>query len=95
MSSVDVVERYLYENVTETSCLGAIFTCSIYDVAVMCYFGLDLTKSKYKNHVLFRYGLSSTTAELHGDIKGRCKVLSRNDYPFCRMCSIYAMHKAS
>ena len=51
MSSVSVVETYLYENVTETfclgvvasstdgyiavtSCLGAIFTCLMYDVAV-------------------------------------------------------------
>ena len=44
MSSVGVVETYLDENMTESSCLGAIFTCSIYyDIAVMCYFGGVLT----------------------------------------------------
>ena len=29
MSSVGVVETYLYENLTETSCLGVIYTCSM------------------------------------------------------------------
>ena len=84
MSSVGVVETYLYENVTETSCLGAIFTCSIYDVAVTCYFGGVLTSPNQnkKNDVPFRCGLYSTTAELHGNIIGRCKVLSRNDIDF-------------
>ena len=43
MSSIDVVETYLNENVTETSCLGAIVTCSIYDIAVTCYFDGVLT----------------------------------------------------
>ena len=37
--SVGVVETYLYENMAEMSCLGALFTCSIYAVAVTCYFG--------------------------------------------------------
>ena len=43
MSLVGVVETYLYEHVTEMSYLGAIFTCSICDVAVTCYFGGALT----------------------------------------------------
>ena len=60
-----VGDTYLYKNVTQTSCLDAIFTCSIYDVAVTCFFGgiLDLTKSKHGNYVLLRYGLNSTKAQ--------------------------------
>ena len=38
-----------------------------------------LTESKHENYVQFRYGLNSTTAELHSDVIGRCKVLIRND----------------
>ena len=33
---------------------------------------------KHKNDVLFWCGLNSTIAELHGDVIGSCKVLSRN-----------------
>ena len=40
MSSVGVVETYPNEDVTETSCLGAIFTCSIYYVAVTYFDGV-------------------------------------------------------
>ena len=84
MSSVGVVETYLYENLKEMSCLGAIFTRSIYDIAVMCYFGgvLTLPNKKIKNDVPFRCGLNSTIAELHGDVIGRCRVLSHNDVAF-------------
>ena len=32
LSFVGVVETYLYENMTETSCISAIFTCSICDI---------------------------------------------------------------
>ena len=78
MSSVGVVETYLNEYVTEMSSLDAIFSCSIYDVADKCYFGgVEL---KHKNYVIFRCGLNSTTAELHGDVIGRCIVLSYYDF---------------
>ena len=50
-----------------------------YDVAVSCYFCLDLAESKHKSHVLFRCGLNSTIAELHGNVTGSCKVWTRND----------------
>ena len=43
------------------------------------FWSLDVTKSKLKNNVLFRCHTNSTTAELNGDIIGRCKVLSCND----------------
>ena len=43
MSSVGVIETYLYDNVTETSCLGAIFNCSIYDIKIKSYLGVVLT----------------------------------------------------
>ena len=46
---------------------------------VIFWWSLDLTKSKHKSYVLLRSGLNSTTAELHGDIIGKCKVLSCND----------------
>ena len=47
-----------------------------YEVAVTCYFGGVLTST---NQDIKNCGLNSTTAELHGDVIGRCKVLSRND----------------
>ena len=77
-----VVETYLYENVTETSCLGAIFTCSIYDVPVTCYFGGVLTSLNQNIKIMS----NSTTAELHGDVIGRCKVLSLNDVAVTLNC---------
>ena len=46
---------------------------------MLFWLSLDLTESKHKSCVLFRCGLNSTTAELHGDVIGRCKVLSPND----------------
>ena len=53
------------------SCLGAIFTCSIYDVVIKCYFGGVLTSPNQNIKIM------STTGELHGDVIGKCKVLSR------------------
>ena len=63
----------VYENVTETSCLVAIFTCSIYDVVVTCYFGgvLTSTNQNIKLCPIWVWYILAT-AELHGDIVGRC-----------------------
>ena len=70
ISSVGVVETFclgVVESFTDcvalTSCLGAIFTCSIYDVAVTCYFGEVLTSPNKKMKVM------------DGDVIGRCKVI--------------------
>ena len=60
MSSIGVVETYLYENVTETYCLGAIFTCSIYGVAVKCYFGGVLTSSNENIEIMSYLGVVLT-----------------------------------
>ena len=60
MSSVGVVETYLHENVTETSCLGAIFTCSIYDIAGKCYFGGVLTSPNHYIKMMSHLGVVLT-----------------------------------
>ena len=60
-----MVETYLYENVTDTFCLDVIaysilidriyvlfFICSIYDVAVTCFFGGVLTSQNQNVNVM-------------------------------------------
>ena len=44
---------------------------------MLFWWSFDLSESKHKSHVLFRSGLHYTTAELHGEAIGRCKVVSR------------------
>ena len=49
--------------VTETSCLGAIFTCSIYqiyDVAVTSYFGVVLTSPNQNIKIMSYLGVVLT-----------------------------------
>ena len=57
--SVGVVETYLYENVPETSCFGAIFTCSIYDT-VTCYFGGVFTSPNQNIKIMSYLGVVLT-----------------------------------
>ena len=63
--NVGVVENYLFENVTETFCLGAIFTCSIYDIAVTCYFGGFLTHNNYDVAIAPNYDINMMSLPHH------------------------------
>ena len=45
---------------------------------MLFWWSIDLTELKHKSYFLSRCGLNSTAAALHGDVMGRCKVLSCN-----------------
>ena len=60
---------------------------------MLFWWSFDLGESKHKSHVLFRCGLNSTTAELHGEVIGRCKVVSRKTKIVTSPAKVFSFRK--